>query len=289
MTLTPSQRIAYNLFGPWTRQSKALPKLDEALRKAQMTVRGEAYLAHALLMGIATGVVTLLVMLPVLPLAIRALELPNTAYILLFMVPPIAGGIGYLAILSTPASNAKKRGKKIELKLPYAVNYTAAMSSAGIIPQEIFRSLSRQSIYGEVAKEAGWMYKDMQVHGMDILTAMRRAMDRSPSVKFQEFLQGAITTITSGGDLTAYFRQKAVRYQWENRVEQKNFIETMGLMAETYVTAAVAGPLFLIVMVAIIVLMGSGEFSQLQLIVYLLLPVINIGFMMGLKAMIPEV
>ncbi|MEA3165933.1 MAG: archaeal flagellar protein FlaJ, partial [Thermoplasmata archaeon] len=109
------------------------------------------------------------------------------------------------------------------------------------------------------------------------------------SVKFQEMLQGAITTTSSGGDLTAYFRQKAARYQWENRVEQKTFIETMGLMAETYVTAAVAGPLFLIVMVAIIVLMGSGEMSQLQLIIYLLLPVINLGFMFGLKSMIPAV
>ena len=96
-------------------------------------------------------------------------------------------------------------------------------------------------------------------------------------------------TLTSGGDLTGYFRQKAIRYQWENRVEQKTFIETMGLMAETYVTAAVAGPLFLLVMVAIIVLMGSGTMTQLQLLVYLLLPVINLGFMFGLKNMIPEV
>src|ERR1051325_6439443 len=90
------------------------------------------------------------------------------------------------------------------------------------------------------------IYKDLEVHGKDIVTSLRRAIERCPSVKFQEMLQGGITTITSGGDLTAYFRQKAARYQWENRVEQKTFIETMGLMAETYVTAAVAGPPFLL-------------------------------------------
>jgi len=60
-------------------------------------------------------------------------------------------------------------------------------------------------------------------------------------------------------------------------------------MAETYVTAAVAGPLFLIVMVAIIVLMGAGDMSQLQLIIFMLLPVINGGFAWGLMNMIPEV
>jgi len=63
----------------------------------------------------------------------------------------------------------------------------------------------------------------------------------------------------------------------------------MGLMAETYVTAAVAGPLFLLVMVAIIVLMGAGEMDQIQMIVFLLLPVINGGFAYGLLKMIPEV
>lgn len=133
------------------------------------------------------------------------------------------------------------------------------------------------------------IFKDMVVHGKDIITALRRAINRTPSVKFQELMQGAITTITSGGDLTGYFKQKAVRYQWENRMEQKSFIETMGLMAETYVTAAVAGPLFLIVMIAIMALMSGGDPGQLQMVTYLLLPVINVGFMFGLRSMIPEV
>src|SRR6185503_624692 len=120
-----------------------------------------------------------------------------------------------------------------------------------------------------------WIYKDIEIHGKDIVTSLRRAIDRSPSTKFQEFLQGAITTITSGGDLKEYFQQKAQRYQWENRQDQKAFIDTMGLMAETYVTVAVAGPLFMMVMMAIIaIIKGSGTF-QLSMLVYVMLPIIN--------------
>ena len=52
---------------------------------------------------------------------------------------------------------------------------------------------------------------------------------------------------------------------------------------------AVAGPLFLIVMVAIFVLIGSGDMIILQAIIYMLLPVASLGFMVGLKSMIPEV
>ncbi len=289
MEMSFMQKFAYKLLGERAAGSDQIPKLQEALGKAHMTVRAEAYLAGAWVVGIATAIVTLVLAILLVPVLVVALGLNPGAFVLIILVPPMAGFIGYWAVVATPASTAKSRGKDMNIKLPYAVNYIAAMASAGVIPQDIFKSLAKQEIYGEVAKESAWIFKDLHVHGKDIITALRRSIARSPSVKFQEMLQGAITTITSGGDLTAYFRQKADRYQWENRVEQKTFIETMGLMAETYVTAAVAGPLFLLVMVAIIVLMGGGEMSQLQMIIYLLLPVINIGFMMGLKSMIPEV
>ncbi|MES2153996.1 MAG: type II secretion system F family protein [bacterium] len=289
MGLTAFDRFAYNVLGERARKSKGLPKLEEALRKAQMPVRAEAYLAKCMLAALLTAGAFLI--LGIMGIVAMTLVLEMSPVIWVFVpFPPILGGaIAYVVASATPASNAKKRAKNINLRLAYATNYIAAMASAGVIPAEIFKSLAKQDIYGEVAKEAAMIYKDLVVHGKDIVTALRRAIDRTPSVKFQELLQGAITTITSGGDLTAYFRQKADRYQWENRVEQKTFIETMGLMAETYVTAAVAGPLFLIVMVAIIVLMGSGDMTQLQLIIFLLLPVINGGFMYGLWKMIPEV
>jgi flagellar protein FlaJ len=282
-------RTAYNWLGERARASKSLDKLDESLRKAQMPVRAEAYLAKCMVIALATAVVSLLLAVLGLFAAMALLDLPAASWVLVVFVPPMAGYIAYVATVATPASNAKKRAKNINQRLAYATNYIAAMASAGVIPAEIFKSLAKQDIYGEVAKEAAMIYKDLEVHGKDIVTSLRRAIDRTPSIKFQELLQGGITTITSGGDLTSYFRQKAARYQWENRVEQKSFIDTMGLMAETYVTSAVAGPLFLIVMVAIIVLMGSGTMSQLQLVIFLLLPVINLGFMLGLKAMIPEV
>ncbi len=289
MPLKSMERLAYNLFGDKARESKGLPKLEESLRRAQMPVRGEAYLAKAWVVAILSAGGALLTAILVLPLLILRFGLPPATWAVLLVLPLLSSYVGYLAVISDASSKAKKRGKDINNKLAYATNYIAAMASAGVIPAEIFKSLAKQRVYGEAAREAAMIYKDLEVHGKDIVTALRRAIERSPSVKFQELLQGAITTVTSGGDLTLYFRQKAQRYQWENRVEQKTFIETMGLMAETYVTAAVAGPLFLIVMVAIIVLMGSGAMSQLQLIVYLLLPVINLGFMFGLKSMIPAV
>lgn len=281
--------MGFRYFGRMARKSKAIEKLDEQLQKAQMGVRGEAYIAGALVISVFSAVGMFVFSILVYLMALVLFDIPAVFAVFLLVTPVLGYYFGYTAILTTPASNAKKRGKNINMKLPYATNYITAMASAGVIPAEIFKSLARQDVYGEVAKEAAWIYKDLEVHGMDVVTALHRAIERSPSIKFQDLLQGAITTIMSGGDLTAYFRTKANRLQWENRQEQQQFIETMGLMAEAYVTAAVAGPLFLIVMVAIFVLIGSGDMIILQTIIYGLLPIASLGFMVGLKSMIPEV
>lgn len=289
--MTPLHQKSVRLFGNFVRAYFPLDKLQGPLRESHMGLRPEAYISYIItnaIMVTAGGLVFLaipgLIMLPLLGMSLSALMVLG-----LLFSPVFLGALTFVMLYITPASKAKARAKDIDLKLPYSLNYVAAMASAGVIPTDIFRSLSKQNIYGEVANEALYIYKDIQLHGFDIVTALRRAVDRSPSTKFQELLSGAITTVTSGGDLTVYFSGKAQRHMWENRQDQKNFLEVMGLMAETYVTAAVAGPLFLIVMISIMTMLSGGDPSTLALIVYMLLPIINIGFVFGIRSMIPEV
>lgn len=288
MTVTPTERTAYRVFGERAQAHPDLERIDLDLRKARMDVRADAYLAHAWFLSIlALGATTVLAIL--LFFAFLALGMPPEYGILLLVLP----GFGYFGtqaiVLGYPKSRAKARARDIDAKLPYAANYITAMASAGVIPSEIFKSLASQQVYGEAAREAAWIYKDLEVHGKDVVTAMRRAIDRSPSDKFRDLLQGAITTITSGGDLTNYFRTKARRLQIENRAHQQEFIETMGLMSEAYVTAAVAGPLFLLVMIVIFVLMNVADRGMLDIIIYLLIPAINLGFLYAIRSRIPEV
>jgi archaeal flagellar protein FlaJ len=287
------QRTWYRLLGPLVARRMKTDHLTESLQRARVPVRPEAFMANAIATGLLTFFVTLLFcvtfIVAIIPRLQARLPILGRVQILLWILPFVAGFIIYTLTVSDLSSRAKKRAKDINLKLPYALNYVAAMASAGVIPTEIFRSLGKQRIYGEVAKEASWIYKDIALHGIDIVTALKRAQERSPSIKFQEFLQGAITTITSGGDLKNYFLEKAARYQFENRQDQKAFIDTMGLMAETYVTVAVAGPLFMIVMMAIIAIISGAGPNNLSMLVYILMPVINFGYVFLLKSLIPEV
>ncbi|MHB8584589.1 MAG: type II secretion system F family protein [Thermoplasmatota archaeon] len=291
MTLSEFERVSYKILGPGLSGSGTVRKMREDIRRSHMGLRAEAYLASSIFIagfaGAGAFFVSLFVVFVVLPLV--GVNLPAIALVLVPVAGAAVGGATYMILASMPANKAKARAKDIDMRLPYALNYIAAMASAGVNLDEVFHSLATQKVYGEVAKEAEWIYRDMVYFGKDSVTAMKRAIARSPSDRFQEFLQGAITTVTSGGDLQNYFSAKAQRYMWENRQNQKQFIDMMGLMAETYVTAVVAGPLFLIVMMAIMGMLGGQGPTQLYLVVYLLLPIANGGFVFALKAMTPEI
>ena len=182
---------------------------------------------------------------------------------------------------------AKSRAKKIDLHLPYALNFISAMSSAGITPTEIFKSLSKQKIYGEIREEALWIYRDVSLLGKDIISAIKANINRTPSEKFKEFLQGAIVTVQSGGALKPYFMAKADQYTRENRIVQKQLIESLGIMAEAYVTAAVAGVLLIIIIIPLLMIISNADTSQLTFMYFffIVIPLINIGFAVVLSSM----
>jgi len=181
-----------------------------------------------------------------------------------------------------PASLAKKRGRAINKRISGAMSFVSAMASADVPVDVIFKELSKQTVYGEVAKEALWITRDTELLGVDILTALRRAAQRSPSSKLQDFLQGVVTTSTSGGQLKPYFLLKAEQFEKEDRLEMRKKMETLGLLAESFVTVVVAFPLFLVVIMAIMALISktgsSFVLTLLYVVVALMIPLSQFGF-----------
>jgi flagellar protein FlaJ len=207
----------------------------------------------------------------------------------IFLLMPVSFTIMiYLYYKYKPAMRAKSRAKKIDLHLPYALNFISAMSAAGITPTEIFKSLSKQKIYGEIREEALWIIRDVSLLGRDIISAIKANINRTPSEKFKEFLQGSIVTVQSGGALKPYFMAKADQYSRENRLIQKQLIESLGIMAEAYVTAAVAGVLLIIIIIPLLMIIAKSDSSQLTFMyvfIFIIIPLIHIGFSVVLSSM----
>ena len=178
---------------------------------------------------------------------------------------------------------AGRRGAMIEKYLPYAASYTAAMSAANATPSKIFRSLAmNKDIYGDVADDAAMVYRDVTLLGYDLITAMKMSVDRAASVWLTEFFQGMVGTLTAGGQLKLFFLNRAEHYMRENRTRLQMFLESIALLAESYIVVAVAMPLFLIVMLVIMFwVSGSGaQMSEGMLygIVLGFIPMIHISY-----------
>lgn len=176
-----------------------------------------------------------------------------------------------------------ERGEALEKYIPYAASYTAAMAAANATPSKIFKSLAmNEEIYNEIAYDSAMIYRDVTLLGMDLVTAIKLSVDRAASPWVSQFFQGMTGTLTSGGNLKIYFLNRAEHYMRENRIRLGVFLETLAMMAESYVVVAVAMPLFLIVMLVIMFwVSGSGaQLSETMVygVVLGVLPTIHIAY-----------
>lgn len=287
MKFTPYQKLCYKFFGPFTRDFAAKKyRLKRDIERARIDMLPEGYLAYTLgntAIAVIVGVIVMLMFNTIL--AFVPLKMPVrillTLRIFSYLLPIILGAITYILFLTMPSSRAKARRADIDAHLPYAANFIAAMGASNATPEVIFKSLGKQEdIYGEISKEATWLYRDTAVLGMDMITAIKKGVDRSPSEKFQDFLQGIIGTLASGGDIKTYFLNRAEYYMRENRRDQKDFIETLGIFGESYMVVAVAAPLLIIVMMVVMSWIGGGVPTDviMPLIIFVMLPMIHMGY-----------
>lgn len=289
--LTGFERWAWRTFGAWATARPPDPTLEENLYKAHLRVRGDEYVAKVLATTVVVGIAAAVgaIVLAIVFVLSHLVLLGVAAAALLVVIAPIGT---YFALLGAPSSAAKTRGRKIDRKMSAAMSFVSAMSSADVNVDQIFRELGRQKIYGEVAEEAAWITRDTELLGVDILTAIRRGARQSPSKRFQDFLQGVVTTATSGGQLKPYFLLKAEQYERENKLDALQRVETMGLMAETFVTVVVAFPLFLVIIIAIFAIIGGGGAFMLTIlwvIIGLMIPVMQGVFIFAMYSMAQEI
>jgi flagellar protein FlaJ len=302
------ERFSFNLLGSRMKGKRdEYAQLRNDLISARFKTPFEVYLSTAVVsavivgisMAVLLGLISWVTRLPTLiqyrgavpgffqVLADNSLLIGTVAITVFSLL--VFGGLTFAAFLMYPGLEAGNRQRKIDATLPYAINYVTSMSTAGITPAEVFRLLGDSPIYGESSVEARYIAREIDIFGRDLIDALRLVSSSTPSKRMKEFLQGAMASISSGGNLTDYFRNKADQYALENRQTQKQFLDFLALIAESYVTAMVAGTLFLIILQSIMsVLSGDNKPLFLYAIVYCMIPLGSIAFVVMISTMTPE-
>lgn len=290
-------------------QAHKYENLRKKLRQARIGMSYEMYLSNAIfysllagIMGAILGVIGAYLLLNVvtLPEQLTKLTFSQSSawlltfrdmflalFVIVFLTAVVGGGV-YALYLIYPSFVAGERKSKINGNLPYAVTFMYALSNGGMNIVEIMRALSAaEETYGEVSKEIDTVVRDMDLFGSDLRTAIHRTTSITPSPLLQDLLQNLLTVIDSGGNIPAYFKDKSEQYLEKAEDEQKGYLETLALIAESYVTAFVAGPLFAIIMGVMMVLMGSGNDMMLYAVIYGLIPIGSVMFVIMIDMLSP--
>ena len=185
-----------------------------------------------------------------------------------------------------PRVVVSSRRRNIDVTLPHAIVFMYALSRGGMDLMEVFKVLAdNEGTYGEIANEAEMIVREAEFFGNDTNTALRNVRNLTPSENFEQFLDDMIGVLDSGGDLTVFFENEAEDYLEEARDEQQSFLETLAVLSEFFVVLFVAAPLFIIVILVVMSLLGGQTLAQLVLLVYAILPLSMLGFLVLLDTL----
>lgn len=193
-----------------------------------------------------------------------------------------------------PSIKVSGRARNIDYSLPFVTTYLATVSGSNAPPSMMFKILSQFTEYKEITKEANKIRRNIELLGMTPIEAMKKAAKQTPSTKFKELLWGITTTTRTGGDLTEYLHTKADSYMRDYRRAIAQYSETLSTFLQIYLTLITVGSIFFIIITTIIGAFGLTEqlstiiaVSQFA-VIFLLLPVISVGFIQLLDSISPQ-
>lgn len=231
----------------------------------------DRYAAKGVLLAIALALV-----LGIAGLALRPL----------LLAAPVAGLVAWRLWLLLPRWLAKARAARLDASLPHGVAYLYALAKGGVGLPDGLRSLSgHRDVYGEVAREAGFILGQAEFLGKNLQSALRHSRATTPSEEYRAFMDGLVATLESGADVAAFLGAKLDYFHEAASESQRRYLEALAVMAEAYVTAFVAGPIFFIVMLLMLGFAGKVYISLLEVLIYLVVPAATAGFILALRTM----
>lgn len=309
-------RLAVSAFGRYVADRSPRREAQVArLRAARAEVTHRVYAARTLLIAGVVGVAGSVVGVYLAAVALELLEVSTEAvqaavpswmyfltaltrlpeltlpqlFVLLLLASATLGAGGaagtYWLRWELLDQRARARATEIEATLPRTVGFVYALSRSGMPFPKVLAILTRnRDVYGEAAREVGVAVREMDAFGTDVMTALGRMSEHTPSDGLDEFGDNLASVLSSGRSLSEFLREQYDRYQQEARSQQEQYLELLSTFAEIYVTGLVAGPLFAITVLVVIGLVLRDTLPIVRLVGYVGIPIATAGFVLYLDS-----
>jgi flagellar protein FlaJ len=259
---------------------KRIFSLKNMLERARIKIYPETYVS--LMFFIATLTVPVSVISAIL-LAVYGF-MP-----IIFLIPfPFYVIVGFTLI---PMSKASDRATSLEREMPFAAAYISVMASGGIAPYSSFKRLSEVELMPAMQGEAREIMKDVEIFGVDPLTALGSAAKKNPLDIFKDFLSGYASTVIIGGDIGHFLERKAEDIFKTRALRVKAAAERLGMLLETFIIVMVMMSLCFYILFAVNEIQptaGTSMMSGILLYTYLFTPMLSMLFIYLAHSMQPK-
>ncbi|MDV0445555.1 hypothetical protein MmiAt1_11390 [Methanimicrococcus sp. At1] len=283
-------KTAYRFFGK-TSEEIRLPFLGKNLKKSRMYFPESLYLSVMFFVLSAVTILWILAEAAVFIFKTAGGIEPETADLIsVFVFAGFIFAILFIAVLFyfIPYFKAYDRKIKIEQQLPFAVNYMAAMTFAGIPTSEIFAAVSQnklQTVYKELSAEMKNIELQVHVFGEDYPAALQKTANETVSPLFSDFLAGAKNTMVSGGSFQKFIHSKKHEYRSLAARRKEKYFQTLEMFSEIYLTVFLAMPLFFMILFYTLAPLSGPQTEQMKMLTYQIVPFLGIFFLLILEIM----
>jgi flagellar protein FlaJ len=265
--------------------------LEKTIKESMMPIPFEVYVCSMVFFSMLTAIggivigtiVTLFV---------------NVQPVILEYLIPIGAGVGFaamtFAMLNTiPSFRVKTRAAKLEEEIPHFIGYMSTLATSGLSLEGIFKAVAREESEEEMVKDARLIVRNLDIMGMDLITAVTDLIHRTPTGPYSELLEGAIITAQSGGDLKEYFNATAKVQLEEKKMLMAKTTESLGAVAEIYTILLIVFPLLAVIMLSIMGIMSPslGGFDLVTLInilTFAVIPLCGVLMLVMMDTMVPK-
>ena len=268
-----------------------LSSLEKSIKQSMMPIPFEVYVSSMVFFSMIAGVCGII-------MGVVALQFINIQPASVgFLLPLITGlmlfGMTFGVLQIIPAFRVKNRAAKLSEEIPHFIGYMSTLATSGLTLEGIFKAIAKEETDEDIVKDARFIVRNIEILGMDLISAIKDLIHRTPVGPYSELLDGAIITVLTGGDLKEYFNATARVQLEEKKMLLQKTTESLGSVAEIYTILLIVFPLLAVIMLSIMGIMSPslGGFDLLTLMNILtfgVIPLSGVLMLIMMDTMVPK-
>jgi len=268
-----------------------LSSLEKSIMQAMMPIPFEVYVSSMIFFSMIAGVCGII--MGFVSLQFINIQPASVGFLLPFLSGLMLFGMTFGVLQIIPSIRVKNRASKLVEEIPHFIGYMSTLATSGLSLEGIFKAIAKEETEEDIVKDARFIVRNIDVLGMDLITAIKDLIHRTPVGPYSELLDGAIVTVKSGGDLKEYFNATAKVQLEEKKMLLQRTTESLGSIAEIYTILLIVFPLLAVIMLSIMGIMSPslGGFDLLTLMNILtfgVIPLSGVLMLIMMDTMVPK-